>query len=492
MKFLLNLIFISMVGIFCQESDFSYISKRFEYPNENKWAKRWLPRAQAVEDLKEFQQYLESKFSYLLLREVNYQKALEVISSNIGEGIEVGNLALQINKILALFPDGHAAIRGARKVFPNKLFTPFLFGEHNRRIFIFMENRESFFHQKFLYIKEMDGIKIEKWLEVSKQSVVKGSPQLMRKRAMKNLRYIGILRKELGVKNTNELELVLESRQAETFKTKVKLSSKKAYYGKWPRTKTKLIGNIGYLRIPSMSDEIEDIEKIYTAMDQFRTTRGLIIDVRGNSGGSRDILKVLFAYFMSPGEKPQIVNVAKYRKSPHEIEDGYLQSRFLYPENSAIWSKEEREVIAQFKTSFIPEWNPPVQDFSQWHYFILKHSGNKSVYYYSQPIVVLINSNCFSATDIFLGALKRRKNIKIIGTPSSGGSGRSKTFRLENSGIGFKISRMASFQANGKLYDCNGIFPDILVYSQPEFELGTSDVVLEKALEKLKTNTKTK
>jgi len=55
-------------------------------------------------------------------------------------------------------------------------------------------------------------------------------------------------------------------------------------------------------------------------------------------------------------------------------------------------------------------------------------------------------------------------------------------YRLSNSGIRIHLSRMASFQSNGKLYDGNGIQPDIVVEPVPTDFIGKTDTFLETAI----------
>ena len=45
-------------------------------------------------------------------------------------------------------------------------------------------------------------------------------------------------------------------------------------------------------------------------------TEGLILDVRDNSGGSRQILRALFPHFMQSTDAPYVANVARYRLTP--------------------------------------------------------------------------------------------------------------------------------------------------------------------------------
>ena len=105
---------------------------------------------------------------------------------------------------------------------------------------------------------------------------------------------------------------------------------------------------------------------------------------------------------------------------------------------------------------------------------------------YTRPVVVLADTACFSATDIFLGAFQGHRNVTILGTTSGGGSGRTQSHRLAHSGITVRLSTMASFRADGRLYDGRGVDPDVRVLPQPHDFTGASDAVLEAALKRLR------
>jgi C-terminal processing protease CtpA/Prc len=107
---------------------------------------------------------------------------------------------------------------------------------------------------------------------------------------------------------------------------------------------------------------------------------------------------------------------------------------------------------------------------------------DKRYYHYNKPVVILMDRGNFSACDIFLGAFKGLKNVTLMGRPSGGGSGCTQDYRLRNSGIQICLSRMASFQPNGKLYDGDGIQPDIIVEPVPADFIGQSDIMLDKAI----------
>ena len=148
----------------------------------------------------------------------------------------------------------------------------------------------------------------------------------------------------------------------------------------------------------------------------------------------------------------------------------------------------EREVIAQLARTFTPEWELPQGQFSEWHYFVIGPSTAPGYYHYAEPVVVLMDSANFSATDIFLGAFKGHPNIALMGTPSGGGSGRTQKTWLANSDISVRLSSMASFRTNGLLYEGRGIQPDIVMEPEPGYFIGQSDATLKAAIEVLRVN----
>ncbi len=125
------------------------------------------------------------------------------------------------------------------------------------------------------------------------------------------------------------------------------------------------------------------------------------------------------------------------------------------------------------------------EQFSKWYYFVISPSEDKRYYHYNKPVVILMDRRNFSACDIFLGAFKGLNNVKLMGQPSGGGSGCYQVYWLRNSKIRIHLSSMASFQPNGKLYDGNGIRPDIIVEPAPTDFIGETDIVLDTAIRSL-------
>lgn len=480
----------------CKE--FEYLTHRFNF---NSSGNIQLSAKEAKGDLDELEWLLENHYSYLKLKGVDYKSALDSIRSSIGNGISRIDFGYQLTKFLALFGDGHSRV-GSSSVQLKSLcsgFLPFLVEESDGRLVAFKPDRSDFVDPNFPFLQRMDGLLVSAWLDIARQYVAKGSPQFVSYRTIRNLRYVDCLRKELGLSKSASIHVELESTDgSSTRRTQLSIANKGPVYGFWPRLAKEiksrkdfeqienriLADNIGYLRFIYMSAEPEFLRELVETMNRFARTDGLIIDIRANGGGRRSPLRVLFPFFMAENTSPQVVNVAAYRLGTKNIKEDF-EARYLYPVSSGHWSTVERDAVARFADSFVPEWSLPHGEFSKWHYFVISPSRDQGYFHYDQPVVILMDRWNFSACDIFLGAFKGRKNITLMGQPSGGGSGCSQEYRLRNSHIRICLSSMASFQPNGKLYDGNGIQPDVMIEPAPTDFIGKTDSTLEAAIQRL-------
>ncbi len=446
-----------------------------------------LTRAGAVEDLEQLRGHLEDRYSYLMLRGWDWKQALDGIRSRLKDPPSRGALALELMRFMARFGDGHSGLE--EDLIPAG-FAPYLVGDAGGRLVAFHAHRRDFLDPGRPYLKSIDGMPVDKWLEAAAKVVPSGSPAFVRNQSVRMLRNLAFMREELGLPFKEDLKIELESEdRADARSMDLKLAGRRSTYGEWPRGGYRdLEGGLAYLRIEEMSENPEFLKDLAAKMGEFRETKGLVIDVRGNGGGTRDVLRALFPYFMKAGEGPHVANVAAYRLpggEPALAKEGYLQDRELYPISSDAWSAEDRAALEKFATSFKPEWTPPADKFSAWHYFVLKPGG--APFTYDKPVVILMDANCFSATDIFLGAFKGRRNVTLMGAASGGGSGRARQLKLKNSLIRLKLSTIASFRRDGSLYDGKGVPPDVeVVQKATDFLVGKGDSVLEAAIRRIR------
>ena len=318
--------------------------------------------------------------------------------------------------------------------------------------------------------------------------MAQGSPQFFLHQASSRLQHLQFARKEMGRRQEKTVSFVLGSADGKSTKTlALPVASQRPGNRKFrPRGHEILEGNVGYLRIPSMGSGPDFRDWLHQAMVQLARTKGLIVDVRNNGGGSRESLRTLFPYFMAPSDPPHVANVAAYRLRPRDRPndpEGYLANRFLYPAGWKGWSSEARKSIAEAARTFRPDWKLPPGEFSDWHYMVLERGDIPQ--HYGRPVVILMDAGCFSATDIFLGGFKGWRNVTLLGTASGGGSGRSQSYTLHHSGLRFRLSSMASFLPNGSRYDGKGIVPDVVVDPALTDLTGQTDTVLETARRRL-------
>ena len=87
----------------------------------------------------------------------------------------------------------------------------------------------------------MDDIKISKWLEAARVVTARGSPQFVKRHATRNLRYVGYLRQELGIRYRESIVVTLASKGGVEKKVRHDLSGRREKYGAWPRSKTEIL-----------------------------------------------------------------------------------------------------------------------------------------------------------------------------------------------------------------------------------------------------------
>lgn len=445
----------------------------------------------ARRDLMQLEAALVERFSYLTLTGVDHRAAFEALHLGLtkkGEALTATTFAIGVGQLMSLFGDGHSRGSSLRSL-ATPGYAPYLLGQSENGVVAFQENRRSLLDEKYPYLAAIDGEDIEEWIESAKVFGARGSQAFERRQAIENLRYLAQMRSQRGAKADEEVELTLTDGKGRKRKVKLELRVDSApVYGSWPRTDDgRVADDYGYLRIESMDSSEAFVKRLNSQMREFRDTEGLVIDVRGNGGGSRTALRTLLPYFTAPDEGPQVVNVAAYRLRGEEVADapgGYLDNRYLYPAAWSGWSKREREAIASARENFEPDWELP-EGFSYWHFMLVGPETNPEAFHYPGPVVVLMDTGCFSATDIFLGAFAERDRVTLVGTPSGGGSGRSRGLALDRTQLRLRLSSMASFRPSGARYDGKGIEVDVERLPEPTDFLGESDTVLEAAIDLL-------
>lgn len=192
------------------------------------------------------------------------------------------------------------------------------------------------------------------------------------------------------------------------------------------------------IRIPGFhlasleTDAIETLKKATSA-------KAVIIDVRGNHGGSTP---------------QQLVAALMDRPYHYFIESTPVQLGSFQLYNSPGTHTELR-----------------------WFGGVDESSG----VLYEGPLFVLTDGGCFSACEDFVVSFKDNHRATIIGERTAGSDGQPYQHRFEN-GMRFGLSTKRLFMPDGSPFEGVGIAPDIEVQIHPEDLESGKDPVLEKAL----------
>jgi len=432
-------------------------------------------------DLVALGRLLDEEFAYRALREVELARLLAEAALG-ADPVARSTLLRCVDRVLRAFGDGHSRVAEELPSLP--VYLPFLVQEVAGGHVAFQADRSAFVDPEHPFLVAIDSVPLERWLAAARARGTQGSPAMQAREAERGLRYLGDLRVDLGLPAAPKVEVELGGKQGKKA-LELDCVSRRPTYGAWPRAETRLLEKrFGYLRLASMDDDAAFLASLDAAMERFRDTRGLVIDVRGNGGGTRDALRVLAPYFFAKEEGPRVVNVAALH-ARGEVAADALADRGLYPESWSGWSNEQRSAIARFAAGFRPSWTLPEGRFSNWRYLVLAREDNPRAFAYRGKVAVLIDRACFSATDVFAAALGEFQRVTLVGEATSGGSGRARPHRLPHSGIELQLSTMASFRPDGVLFEGHGVVPDLALEPEPGDLVGSSDATLERALELL-------
>lgn len=187
---------------------------------------------------------------------------------------------------------------------------------------------------------------------------------------------------------------------------------------------------IGYIRYESFLSEFSD-EALDLILNRYQSTKGLILDLRANGGGS-------------------IFNIPK------------ILGRFTDTKTLSGYS--------------ITRNGPNHNDFSnKENFFIIPYRGVK----YLKPVIVLIDRGSYSATTFFALATKAFPNITLLGDITGGGGGLPNGGQLPN-GWTYRFSISQLLDLNGNNYNEDGVPADI----KAAFDWNdlTKDEILERAI----------
>ena len=220
----------------------------------------------------------------------------------------------------------------------------------------------------------------------------------------------------------------------------------------------KLIDDIGYIQLNSCMNP-DTVNFVFNKwLPKLRKCKGLIIDLRGNRGGTTQTWEDNMIHYLLPDS----------------IFD--FQGKFLSRIHNAYF-KNWGEYNPQFKDFY----NGTTMD--EIHRNPYKNNLHDSLKLH-QPLVVISGYFVASASEFFLSLIKETKRATVIGEPSVGAMSEPILFPLPG-GFEAMICVKKYVNHDGTVSNKTGILPDIEVKRDYKEYLKGKDNVLEQALKEL-------
>ncbi len=444
---------------------------------------RKLSKEKLLADVDDLELIIENCYAYADRRGANWRGALDALRISLTEDIPREVFAHRIARVLTVFGDPHSRLD--ERTLGRGMQVRFVMA--GGRLAALKTDRSGLLEAGYPWVTSINDRPAAEWLAAAELLVPQASPQYRRLLALEQLSDVRTVSRQL-METRNQFNVTLTDDIRIESKTVALVPARSRSGGTWPAAESSLRSDgLGYLRIAEMDDSTKFIDSLNEWMKRFKDTRGLIMDVRGNGGGTQDAIKTILPWLLKPGSPMKIINVAAYRLPvvlPTPNPSGFLglSNRGLHPATSSVWTASQKEQINDFLRHWEPQWNLPADKFSDWHVMGISHEANPQAGYYEKPVVVLQNEECFSATDNFLGALKGHPGVTLMGTASGGGSGRMAGYTLPNSRLQLTLCQMASFATTGFTYDGFGVSPDVVIEpTLSDHLLGHGDTQLDAA-----------
>lgn len=458
-------------------------------------------------DLEFLRKALNEKSSYVYLNGYDFNKDIESYLQTVSDTTKIEDFGLFLTQTIGKIGDRHSSVTGYR--FIDTLFLPFIYAPENNKVLVLNRNTEKqleILNQNYPYLKKVNGIAIGDFLQKILPAEIKAPKDSYFTNAVREIRDVqktyNVLTKLLPEKI--ELTISDSSFQKDTVLrvAPVTRTKRSGYWDEKFEREYALIKDedynksdilkqffdikdkIGYVKIPTMVSK-EDAPHMFEKLNSFmkfiqNDSKALIVDVRSNGGGTRDLIYELAKYFIHP-DSIYVVNATKQR-APLPLTQEYKES--LHSRNLFSFSeldKDEQKSVNLFLRNFKPQYNLDAKKYSEYYFGVFNGKKlSKSSFYYNKPIYILANEKSFSAASVLVSVFKGIKNINIVGVTTDGSSGNSERFELPNSKLSVKLSTMVSFQKDGKILDGFGTEPDIKINRDIHQILWKSDTQLER------------
>jgi hypothetical protein len=195
----------------------------------------------------------------------------------------------------------------------------------------------------------------------------------------------------------------------------------------------KITEGVGYIYYSSFAKDVS-AEQITAVINEMKDTKGLIIDVRDNTGGNTANADRFFSCFIN---SPALVKYEKIKKGPGH--DNFYDPQPHYVSPASVT--------------------------------------------YSKPVAVLTNRKCFSACNDFILYMSQLENVRLFGDQTGGGGSIPNQYILAN-GWSIQYSATLTLSANKAAVE-NGIAADENITITPIQESNGIDIIIERAFQYL-------
>ena len=192
--------------------------------------------------------------------------------------------------------------------------------------------------------------------------------------------------------------------------------------------------NIGYLRYASFSNPVGE-GNLDDVLSYLALCRGLIIDIRNNTGGELTTAERLAARFVN---EKTLVGYMQHKTGTAHSDFSTMEAQYLEPSSNLRWHK---------------------------------------------PVCVLTNRSVFSAANTFAVWMHALPNVRLVGDHTGGGSGLPMSSSLPN-GWSVRFSACPMYDSNRQQTEF-GIAADVEASLTDEATAQNRDLIIEKARELL-------
>ena len=198
----------------------------------------------------------------------------------------------------------------------------------------------------------------------------------------------------------------------------------------------------------------------------------LIIDVRGNGGGSVTNSTLISRYLSSQKFKVSDSLYAVKRRSPYQQ---YIQNHFWNKLFMSFFTKKKKDGNYHF-------------GYFERHYFKPK-KGN----HYDGKVYILTGGNSFSATSLFVSSIIKQDNVTVIGEETGGGAYGNSAWlipdvTLPETGLRFRLPLFRLVIDKNSPKNGRGVQPEVESFPTIDAVKKGADYKLDKAMELIKND----